>query len=136
MRYMDVEDTRIREYLKKEIVNTIIKFCDNERLDSIIQQNNYTERKGLELLPSINNKTISLYETTSDNILDTLDSEKLISAISYLEDDEIDLLTRLYVNDEDEYEIALEQKTSVKDVHASKLRILDKIEKFVNCVDE
>ena len=135
MRYLEVEDTRVREYLKKEIVNTIIRFCDNERLNAIAKQGNEIARNGLKLLPSNDNKVDSFFEKTSDNILDTLESEKLISAISYLEDDEIDLLSRLYVNNEDEYEIALDKKISVNDVRKNKMRILNKIEKYVNGTD-
>ena len=50
----------------------------------------------------------------------------------YLEDDEIDMITRLYVKEQDEYEIALAKKTSVSDIHFEKMRILDKIKKYYN----
>lgn len=136
MRYLEVEDTRIRDYLKKEIINTIMGFSNNEKIISMGELDMYNPRKELRLLSSNGECSNSLFEATSDDILDTLEGEKLISAISYLEDDEIDLLTRLYINGEDEYEIALNKKISTKDVHMSKLRILDKIRKNMNNLRE
>ena len=40
------------------------------------------------------------------------------------------MVTRLYVKEQDEYEIAMDKKTSVADVHLEKLRILDKIKNY------
>ena len=136
MRYLEVEDTRIRDYLKKEIINTIIGFANREKIISMGELDNYNQGKDFISLSSNNDSSNLLYESTLDDILDTMESEKLISAISYLEDDEIDLLTRLYVNGEDEFEIALDKKMLVKDVHISKLRILDTIRQNVNNMRE
>ena len=132
MGYLEVEDRRTRDYLKDEIVNTIMRFSNdernyNERFVSLDGSNNRFVKKELGQLSLKNDESISFFEATSDNILDTLESKELIRAISYLEDSEIDLITRLYVKEEDEYEIALDQKTSVADVHLRKMRILDKI---------
>jgi hypothetical protein len=137
MGYLEVEDKRTRDYLKDEIVNTIMRFSDNERnynnrFVSLDGSDSRFPQKEIDRLSSEDNRSVSFFEATSDNILDTLESEKLIRAISYLEDDEIDLLTRLYVKEEDEYEIALDKKTSVRDVHIDKLRVLDKIKKRIN----
>lgn len=132
MGYLEVEDRRTRDYLKDEIVNTIMRFSDDERehnnrFVSLDGSNDRFLKKEINHLSSKDDGSISFFEATSDNILDTLESKDLIRAISYLEDSEIDLITRLYVKEEDEYEIALDMKTSVADVHLNKLRILDKI---------
>ena len=102
----------------------------NERFVSMDGSNDRFLKKEIDKLSFDNDDSISFFEATSDNILDTLESKELIRAISYLEDSEIDLLTRLYVKEEDEYEIALDKKTSVADVHLNKMRILDKIKKY------
>ena len=135
MGYLEVEDRRTRDYLKDEIVNTIMRFADNERkynnkFVSLDGSNNCFIKKEIGQLSSKNDDSISFFEATSDNILDTLESKDLIRAISYLEDDEIDLITRLYVKEDDEYEIAFDKKTSVADVHMKKMRVLDKIKKY------
>ena len=135
MGYLEVEDRRTRDYLKDEIVNTIMRFSDNERnynnkFVSLDGSNDRFLKKEITHQSYKNDESVSFFETTSDNILDTLESADLIRAISYLEDDEIDLITRLYVKEDDEYEIALDKKTSVADVHIEKMRILDKIKKY------
>lgn len=135
MGYLEVEDRRTRDYLKDEIVNTIMRFSDNERnynnrFVSLDGSNDRFLKKEIGQLSSKDDSSVSFFEATSDNILDTLESADLVRAISYLEDDEIDLITRLYVKEDDEYEIALDKKTSVADVHLEKMRILDKIKKY------
>lgn len=135
MGYLEVEDKRTRDYLKDEIVNTIMRFSDNERnynnrFVSLDGSDSRFPQKEIDRLSSADNRSVSFFEATSDNILDSLESADLIRAISYLEDDEIDMVTRLYVKEQDEYEIAMDKKTSVADVHLEKLRILDKIKNY------
>ena len=135
MGYLEVEDRRTRDYLKDEIVNTIMRFSDNERnynnrFVSLDESDRRFPKKEIDRLSSNDNRSVSFFEATSDNILDSLESADLIRAISYLEDDEIDLITRLYVKEEDEYEIALDKKTSVANIHIEKMRVLDKIKNY------
>ena len=135
MGYLEVEDKRTRDSLKDEIVNTIMRFSDNERnynnrFVSLDGSDSRFPQKEIDRLSSEDNRSVSFFEATSDNILDSLESADLIRAISYLEDDDIDMVTRLYVKEQDEYEIAMDKKTSVADVHLEKLRILDKIKNY------
>lgn len=134
MGYLEVEDRRTRDYLKDEIVSTIMRFSEseknyNERFVSLDGSDSRFPQKEIEKLSSNDNCSVSFFEETSDNILDSLESTELIKAISYLEDDEIDLITKLYVKEQDEFDIAHEMKTSVADVYLNKMRVLDKIKK-------
>lgn len=144
MGYLEVEDKRTRDYIKDEIVNTIMQYSMREkendgRVYSLDEQQNYSmyEKMGQLSTTVDGDNQLSFYEATSDNILDAIESKELIEAVSYLEDSEIDLLTRLYVKQEDEYEIALALKTTVENVRFNKIKILNKIKntcKLVNWI--
>ncbi|MBQ3408978.1 MAG: hypothetical protein IJH12_07245 [Clostridia bacterium] len=135
MGYLEVEDKRTRDYLKNEIVNTIVRFSENERnynnrFVSLDESDSRFPKNEMDGLSYNDDCSVSFFEATSDNILDSLESADLINAISYLEDDEIDMITRLYVKEQDEFEIALDKKISVADIRLEKMRILDKIKKY------
>ena len=132
MGYLEVEDRRARAYLRDEIISAIIRFSDNERLDnerfvSLDESGDYWAKKEIEQLSVIDDCALSFFEETSDNILDILECEDLMEAMKYLDESEINLLTKLFVKQEEEYEIALELNTSVKNIQFKKFKILEKI---------
>jgi len=70
MGYLEVEDRRTRDYLKGEIVNTIMKFADNERMYndrfvSLDGSDNRFQKKEIEQLSYNDNSSVSFFESTS-----------------------------------------------------------------------
>ena len=80
-------------------------------------------------MSSIDDCSVSFFESNTNSIIDSLENDDLIEAMKYLNDSEIDLLTRLFVKQQEEYEIAKELNTTVDTIYFRKKQIIDKIKK-------
>ena len=134
MGYLEVEDKRVRDYLKDEIIATIIKFSDNEkkhdeRFVSIDGSSDNYAKKEIGRLSNMDDCSVSFFERNTNSIMDALENNDLVEAMKYLSDSEVDLLTRLYVKQQEEYEIAKELNTTVDTIYFRKKQIIDKIKK-------
>lgn len=132
MGYLEVEDRRIRDYLKDEIIEAVMRFSENERKDeerfvSLDGSSDDCAKKEIGRLSDMDDCSVSFFENNANSILDVLESEDLTEAVKYLKESEIDLLTRLYVKQQEEYEIARELNTTVDTIQFRKKQIFDKI---------
>lgn len=136
MGYLDVEDKRVRGHLKEVILNTIVKFAEKEREESSRfisidgSSDNYA-KKEIGRLSNFDDCSVSFFENNSNNIVETLENEDLIEAMKELSESEIDILTRLYLKKQDEYDIAEDLNTTVDTIQFKKFQIIEKLkEKF------
>lgn len=136
MGYLDVEDKRVRGHLKEVILNAIVKFAEKEREESsrfisIDGSSDNCAKKEIGRLSNFDDCSVSFFESNSDNIVDTLENEELIEAMKCLNESEIDILTRLYLKKQDEYDIAEDLNTTVDTIQFKKFQIIEKLkEKF------
>lgn len=136
MGYLDVEDKRVRSYLKEVILNAIVKFAEKERENSerfisIDGSSDNYAKKEIGRLSNFDDCSVSFFENNTDNIVDTLENEELIEAMKCLNESEIDILTRLYLKKQDEYDIAEDLNTTVDTIQFKKFQIIEKLkEKF------
>lgn len=133
MGYLEVEDKRARDYLKDEIIATIIRFSDNEksyseRFVSINESVDGRVKKEIDQLSTfVDDCSVSFFENEENNILDSLENQDLIEAMKYLSETETDLLTRLYVKQQEVYEIAQDLNTTIDTIQFKKMQIIEKI---------
>lgn len=136
MGYLDVEDKRVRGHLKEVILSAIVKFAEKEREESsrfisIDGSSDNCAKKEIGRLSNFDDCSVSFFENNSDNIVDTLENEDLIEAMKCLNESEIDILTRLYLKKQDEYDIAEDLNTTVDTIQFKKFQIIEKLkEKF------
>lgn len=136
MGYLDVEDKRVRGHLKEVILSAIVKFAEKEREESsrfisIDGSSDNCAKKEIGRLSNFDDCSVSFFENNSDNIVDTLENEELIEAMKCLNESEIDILTRLYLKKQDEYDIAEDLNTTVDTIQFKKFQIIEKLkEKF------
>lgn len=132
MGYLDVEDKRAREYLKDEIIRAVRVFSANERLDgarfvSLDESGDFYAEKEMDHLSFADDCSVSFFEEKSNSILDSLESKDLYNAVEYLNDSELDLVTRLFLKQEDEHDVAESLGISAESVIQEKCRVLEKI---------
>ena len=136
MGYLDVEDKRIRGHLKEVILNAIVKFAEKEREESkrfisIDGSSDDYAKKEIGRLSNFDDCSVSFFENNSENIVDTLENEELVEAMRDLSESEIDILTRLYLKKQDEYDIAEALNITVDAIQFKKFQIIEKLkEKF------
>ena len=132
MGYLEIEDKRAREYLKDEIISAVRRFSDNERLYgerfvSLDESEDSCAEKEIDQLSFADDCSVSFFEEHSNNILDSLESKDLFDAVEYLSGPELDLVTRLFLKQEDECDVAESLNTTVDDIIEQKSHILEKI---------
>ncbi|MBP3708363.1 MAG: sigma-70 family RNA polymerase sigma factor [Clostridia bacterium] len=133
MGYLEVEDKRARNYLKDEIITTIMRFSDNEksygkRFVSLNESMDSHVKKEIgQLSTYVDDCSVSFFGSEENNILDSLENQDLIEAMKYLSETETDLLTKLFVKQQEEYEIAQELNTTIDTIQFKKMQIIEKI---------
>lgn len=137
MGYLEVEDKRIRDYIKDEIIATIIQFSENEknhekRFVSLDGSGDDCAKKEIGRLSNMDDCSVSFFESDTNSILDSLENEDLIQAMKYLNESEVDLLTRLFVKQQEDYEIAQDLNTTIDTVKFRKKQIIEKIKSCLN----
>lgn len=134
MGYLEVEDKRVRDYLKDEIISAVIRFSEGEKKDEerfVSLDGSYDEcsKKEIDQLSNMDDCSISFFENEANSIVDVLECEDLIQSIKCLSESEIDLLTKLYVKQLEDYEIAKELGTTVDTIQFRKQKIIEKMKK-------
>ena len=114
------KETHRREYLQKVIRELDISHTS---LDIITDMEN----------GSINGEQIlsSLSVDFEEEIIEKIEKEELFTAISKLDNDEIEIIRELFYNDKTERYLAKKYGVSQVAIHKRKQRILEKLNKFL-----